>query len=51
MLVDELSHSLVALARGMSVNDITLFIFGGVSNLKGEPTSARDEFQIAVVGR
>jgi Zn-dependent protease len=50
VLIHEFSHSLVAQARGMRVRDITLFIFGGVSNLGGEVRSARDEFFIAAVG-
>jgi CBS domain-containing protein len=32
------------------VNNITLFIFGGVSNLEHEPTSAGVEFQMSLVG-
>ncbi len=50
VLVHELSHSFMARARGIGVDSITLFIFGGVSNLKTESEEPRDEFLISVVG-
>lgn len=50
ILLHELSHSLVAKARGIKVEGITLFVFGGVSRLGREAESASEEFQIAIVG-
>ena len=50
LLAHELSHSLVARAKGIPVEGITLFIFGGVSQTRLDAESPGDEFQIAGVG-
>ncbi|MBZ5673950.1 MAG: site-2 protease family protein [Acidobacteriia bacterium] len=50
LLLHELAHSLVAKARGIPVREITLFALGGVSQIDGESTDAKTEFQIAIVG-
>jgi len=50
VLAHELSHSVMALSKGIPVRGITLFIFGGVSRLDREPQRPITEFMVAVVG-
>jgi Zn-dependent protease/CBS domain-containing protein len=50
VLVHELAHSFMAKARGLDARSITLFLFGGVSNLGGEAKKPSVEFQVAIVG-
>jgi len=50
VLVHELAHALVSQARGIRVQDITLFLFGGATRARVESSGPGDEFLIAVVG-
>lgn len=46
----ELSHSLIARNFGMEMKGITLFVFGGVSEMADEPPSAKAEASMAIAG-
>src|SRR5215467_5970449 len=50
LLAHEMSHSLLALAKGLPVHSITLFIFGGVSLIEKEAMNAATEFEVGVIG-
>jgi Zn-dependent protease/CBS domain-containing protein len=50
VLIHELAHSFMAQAQGLAAKSITLFIFGGVSNLGGEAKKPSTEFLVAIVG-
>ncbi len=46
----ELAHSFAAKKYKIPIESITLFIFGGVAQMKGEPPHPKAEFRIAVAG-
>jgi Zn-dependent protease/CBS domain-containing protein len=50
VLVHELAHSLYAIKRGYVISGITLFIFGGVSQIEKTPENAPGEGIMAFVG-
>ena len=50
VLLHELAHSLVGRRSGIEVSRITLFVFGGVAQMKSEPTEPLDEFKMAIAG-
>lgn len=46
----ELAHSVVAHRRGIPAEEITLWVFGGVSHIRGDWRSAKTEMLVAVAG-
>jgi len=50
ILLHELGHSWVARREGIEVDSITLWLFGGVSQLKGRFTSPGAELRVAISG-
>ena len=50
VLAHELAHSITSNRLGLSVKNITLFIFGGIAELTKEPDDPKTELKIAVAG-
>lgn len=50
VLIHELAHSFMAQARGVEVQGITLFLFGGATEADLETENPKDELVISVVG-
>src|SRR5512136_51546 len=50
ILLHELGHAVVARRHGQRTRSITLFIFGGVAQLEGDPKDGRSEFWMAAAG-
>ncbi len=50
LLIHELAHSFMARIKGVEVEGITLFIFGGMAHTSREADTPGDEFLIAGVG-
>lgn len=50
VLLHELGHSVAAIRKGIPVQGITLFIFGGVAQITKEPARAGTELLVALAG-
>lgn len=50
VLAHELGHSCVAIAQGIQVKSITLFLFGGLATLEKESKTPLQAFSVAIAG-
>jgi Zn-dependent protease/CBS domain-containing protein len=50
ILLHELGHAVIGRSQGMPIRGVTLFLFGGVAEMGDEPTSAGNEFFMAIAG-
>src|SRR5580698_4008180 len=50
LLAHEMSHALVARARGLTTSAITMFALGGLAQIEKEPEDAKTEFLVGIVG-
>ena len=50
LLAHEMGHALAARRLGVGVQEITLWLFGGVARIRGDDMNARSELRIALAG-
>ena len=50
VLLHELGHAVVARRRGMEIDEIDLWLLGGVARMRTEPKRAQDELAFAAAG-
>src|SRR5262245_58048496 len=50
VVLHEMGHAVVARRFNIPIEQITLFVFGGVAELKKEPPSPKAEFFVAIAG-
>jgi Zn-dependent protease/predicted transcriptional regulator len=50
IIAHEVAHAIIAEYYHMPIASITLFIFGGVAEMKGEPSHPKGEFLMALAG-
>ncbi|MCD6654161.1 MAG: site-2 protease family protein [Sulfurovum sp.] len=50
IIIHEFSHAFIARKYGLKIQNITLFVFGGVAEMKDEPQNPKVEFLMAIAG-
>lgn len=50
ILLHELGHSVVARRHGVEIEEIDLWLLGGVARMKGQPRTGGDELRFAIAG-
>jgi Zn-dependent protease/predicted transcriptional regulator len=50
ILAHEFGHALVARRHGVEIEEIDLWLLGGVARMRGRPHKARDELRFAIAG-
>lgn len=50
IIAHEIAHAVIAEYYHMPISGITLFVFGGVAEMKGEPSHPRGELLMAIAG-